>query len=366
MTDYARAGSGGATHFTDKDGKSTGDPLKLIVGSQFDDEFNAALLAINSKHDSTDFASTAEAEGMTSTDKVMSPNRVKDILLDQAGMLYDIQQLADPGADTLLGWDDSASAAIGYTLHADITHATTELGILWTGAHHDGFSDFVADEHIAHSGVSITAGAGLTGGGDITETRDIAIGAGDGITVSADSIAIAATVAGAGLTHTTGVLAVGAGTGIAVAADAISVDISGITAAEGNALTATGKILADVGGTLKTVAIQDMGLRVQAAQTTQNLALNDMNSIMVFTGTAPDLTISPNATTDLPIGVPVVLNMVSADQLLGVIAGTGVTLVSINHPAGGVAATDHVTPGGTALLYQTADNTWVLSGDIQD
>jgi hypothetical protein len=40
---------------------------------------------------------------------------------------------------------------------------------------HDNLSGFVADEHIAHSGVSITAGTGLTGGGDITSTRDLAI-----------------------------------------------------------------------------------------------------------------------------------------------------------------------------------------------
>tara|TARA_B100000989_G_C19531846_1_gene470464 strand:+ start:1047 stop:6965 length:5919 start_codon:yes stop_codon:yes gene_type:complete len=40
---------------------------------------------------------------------------------------------------------------------------------------HDDFSDFVADEHVAHSGVSITAGFGLKGGGTIASTRDLAI-----------------------------------------------------------------------------------------------------------------------------------------------------------------------------------------------
>lgn len=53
---------------------------------------------------------------------------------------------------------------------------------------HDSLSGFVANEHIDHSGVSITAGNGLTGGGTITQTRDIAVGAGTGITVAADSI----------------------------------------------------------------------------------------------------------------------------------------------------------------------------------
>ena len=40
---------------------------------------------------------------------------------------------------------------------------------------HDNLSGFVADEHIAHSGVSITAGFGLKGGGNIASTRDLAI-----------------------------------------------------------------------------------------------------------------------------------------------------------------------------------------------
>jgi hypothetical protein len=59
---------------------------------------------------------------------------------------------------------------------------------------HDSTNGFVANEHIDHSGVSITAGSGLTGGGDITTTRTLNIGAGDGITVNADDIAVDSTV----------------------------------------------------------------------------------------------------------------------------------------------------------------------------
>jgi hypothetical protein len=40
---------------------------------------------------------------------------------------------------------------------------------------HDNLSGFVADEHIDHSGVSIVAGKGLSGGGDITASRTIDI-----------------------------------------------------------------------------------------------------------------------------------------------------------------------------------------------
>jgi len=55
---------------------------------------------------------------------------------------------------------------------------------------HDALNNYVADQHIAHSGVSLTAGAGLTGGGDITANRSFAVGAGTGIAVNADDVAL--------------------------------------------------------------------------------------------------------------------------------------------------------------------------------
>ena len=53
---------------------------------------------------------------------------------------------------------------------------------------HDDTTGFVANEHIDHSGVDITAGAGLTGGGSITTTRALNVGQGTGITVNATNI----------------------------------------------------------------------------------------------------------------------------------------------------------------------------------
>ena len=55
---------------------------------------------------------------------------------------------------------------------------------------HDNLSGFVSNEHIDHSGVSITAGDGLTGGGDLTTTRTISVGAGTGIDVDVNSISV--------------------------------------------------------------------------------------------------------------------------------------------------------------------------------
>lgn len=53
------------------------------------------------------------------------------------------------------------------------------------GAHHDGFSDFVANEHIDHTSVTLTAGTGLTGGGDISANRTFAV---DGLLEDLDTL----------------------------------------------------------------------------------------------------------------------------------------------------------------------------------
>ena len=66
---------------------------------------------------------------------------------------------------------------------------------------HNATTNYVANQHIDHTAVSITAGSGLTGGGDISTTRTINVGAGNGITVNADDIAIDTSSA----TFTTGV-----------------------------------------------------------------------------------------------------------------------------------------------------------------
>jgi len=53
------------------------------------------------------------------------------------------------------------------------------------GAHHDGFSDFVANEHTDHTSVTLTAGTGLTGGGDISANRTFAV---DGLLEDLDTL----------------------------------------------------------------------------------------------------------------------------------------------------------------------------------
>ena len=226
---------------------------------------------------------------------------------------------------------DSASAlailsgGTGITYNSSTGEITTTDGDIV----HDNLSGFVADEHIAHSGVSVTAGSGLTGGGTIAATRTINIGQGTGITVSADAIATndaeivhdnlsgfvadehiahsgVTLTAGSGLTGGGTIAAsrtfnIGEGTGITVSADAISTNdaeivhdnLSGFVADEhvahssvsvtaGSGLTGGGTIAAsrtlNVGaGTGVTVNANDIAIGQDVA-TTANVTFNSLTT----------------------------------------------------------------------------------------
>ena len=81
-------------------------------------------------------------------------------------------------------------ASLNFTTGVDVSVSGTEATISVDNAalEHDSLVGFVANEHVDHSGVTLTAGNGLTGGGDITASRSFAVGAGTGITVAANSI----------------------------------------------------------------------------------------------------------------------------------------------------------------------------------
>ncbi len=89
------------------------------------------------------------------------------------------------------GSDDrtfNAVGGLGITVTADeITTNDSQID-------HDALSNFVSDEHVAHSGVSIISGNGLTGGGTIASSRTIHVVGGNGITANADDIEIDAAV----------------------------------------------------------------------------------------------------------------------------------------------------------------------------
>lgn len=65
--------------------------------------------------------------------------------------------------------DTNLTASTGITL-TDDTLTTNDSEIV-----HDNLNGYSADKHVAHSSVTLTAGTGLTGGGDITASREFAV-----------------------------------------------------------------------------------------------------------------------------------------------------------------------------------------------
>ena len=146
------------------------------------------------------------------------------------------------------GATDLTAPAVGdELLISDITDSNNvkkaDVASIVNLADHDALTNFVANEHIDHTSVVLDAGAGLTGGGDISTGRSFAVGAGTGITVNVNDVQISD-----GGVDTTQ-LAADAVTGAKIADDAIDsehyVDGSIDTAHIGNLQVTTAKIAAD-------------------------------------------------------------------------------------------------------------------------
>ena len=99
------------------------------------------------------------------------PNWKKVVVSGSSGHLVNITASNDLVANTVTGTVATA------------TQATID---------HDSLANFVANEHIDHSAVSVTAGTGLTGGGTIAANRTLNVIGGTGITANANDIAITA------------------------------------------------------------------------------------------------------------------------------------------------------------------------------
>ena len=143
--------------FSVKDGLVSGDPEKLILGSDMDAETAAIQTAVNTK------LSTAGV-GLTSSSETVN--------LDISTLTGE-SAIAD--ADVLAFYDATAAAMRKVTYAQLITAQEASLN-------HDSLTGFVANEHIDMSGVTLTLATGLTystGGTDLTADATIALALND-------------------------------------------------------------------------------------------------------------------------------------------------------------------------------------------
>ena len=282
-----------------------------------------------------------------------------------------LESLVDPNGDRILFWDDSAGATgwLNFTNGLAITGTSLDVRLLSTGGlaftggqigidltgctadgtigatdllliddgtakkvtwtdfvnnielniNHDSLVGFVGAEHVDHSAVDLTAGAGLTGGGTITVSRSFAVGAGAGISVAADSVAL---------------------------------DISGLTALSGSGVAATDGYLVDDGGVMKRISHQAAGIPIINETTTSRTLVDaDMNHFLIATNASP-ITITLNTGVGEP-GNILLITQGAAGQVD--VSGTA-TIDNAN-------GTKTASQESVICLFCKTPNVWVLYGD---
>jgi hypothetical protein len=173
-------------------------------------------------------------------------------LLPEGTNLYFTDERAQDAVGTIL----SDSSSIDFTYND--AGASISAVVLPGGVDHDLLLNFVSNEHVDHSSVSISAGTGLTGGGDITANRTLNLA---NTAVTAASYGSASQV-GTFTVDAQGRLTAAANTAISVTSSAVSDFSSAAQAANG---------LTVFTATTTTTAFETIGTVVLSDATTYRL-----------------------------------------------------------------------------------------------
>lgn len=157
--------------FYDVSGADTNKATLTVLNGILD--HNALLNYVADRHIAHSGVSIIAGTGLTGGGDITTS---RTLALDINGL----------GVDTIAVGDFFAFYDISGADHNKITLATLNSAL-----DHNSLSNYVANQHIDHTAVTMTAGAGLTGGGTIAATRTLDVGAGLGIRVNADDVALA-------------------------------------------------------------------------------------------------------------------------------------------------------------------------------
>jgi hypothetical protein len=159
-----------------------------VVAGSYGNNANAPQLAVNAQGQITSIVnSPISISSLSVTDFAEAvDDRVAALVVAGAGITATYNDPANTLtiASTISTFTaEDAQDAVGNiltdTASIDFTYNdagnTISAAVLPAGVNHDALQNFVTNEHIDHSVVSITAGTGLSGGGDITTTRTLNI-----------------------------------------------------------------------------------------------------------------------------------------------------------------------------------------------
>ncbi len=176
--------------------ETDGEPAKFVLLAPYLDntdnqqvdtfEINANLLRLSIEDDAQGFQTVNLAPYLDNTDN----QKIDTFLISGDTLFNSLETDGEPGKFVLLApYLDNTDTQLTQEQVEDFAGTMVALG---TGTHtgiavtyqdatgdmdliidHDAATNFVAGEHILHSGVTITAGDALSGGGDISATRTI-------------------------------------------------------------------------------------------------------------------------------------------------------------------------------------------------
>ena len=313
MSDYSQS-----IDFSAKDALSTGDANKVAKGADVDTELDLLSTAIATKYDSNDLSSQAQAQAGTNNATLMTPLRAEEHMTTWAGendaMIADIHAL-NLAADALLGWDQSAAAAIGFTLGAGLSFSTTTLNL-----------------------ASAVAGTGMTESSQVLNV----IG-GNGITANANDIAITNQ-------------SVSATVPVKLTSGTLGWDSVSITEIDIGAMSQSADgFLIDDAGVLKVMPYDEAGIKVASVSgTTDTLALTDMNTFIEYTN-ASAVTVTLNDSVGA-VGNVIIIKQTGAGQVT--VSGTAALQSAIGNKT---RTTDSVIT--LVCLVEGASAEWALYGD---
>jgi hypothetical protein len=328
MSDYSQS-----IDFSAKDALATGDANKVAKGADIDTELDLISTAIATKFDSNDLASQAQAEAGASSSVLMSPLRVEQWsavwAAENAGIIGDLQALADPAADVLFGWDDGTNAALSYTAGTGIALGSDQVSLSFLGL--ESLTDPNVDALVYW---------------DDSDGALNWLAVDNGITIDSDDTI--------GLTDA----AVSATIPISVTTGVIDFDISSLTTITGAGLAGADLFYVDdgAGGTSKALAYQDMAIPLTDKVDAYTFVLADANQIFTMNNAATKaFTIPANASVAYPIGTTLTMIWITGAGV-PTVAITSDTLVAPN-------GTSLAQAGSVAVAIKVAATTWVLSGD---
>jgi len=182
------AGGGGSIHFQREQSGGEQSHAAAIFGvheGTGDDELGTVVIQTNTGAGLVTGLTIDSNLDTTLAGKLSATNYTAANLLTACGT--NAGTLDFSAASKTLTVEDDAIVSQDYSPDADVTFNDLTLSAPSNiyALSHDSFADFVANEHINHTSVSIIAGTGLTGGGDISSSRTLSV---DGLLEDLDAL----------------------------------------------------------------------------------------------------------------------------------------------------------------------------------